>query len=205
VVVDTVNCASHPFSRNVIHRWRKALRAVTVLVSSIVAISSSAPAASGTTNASEREVKAAILYRVAKFIEWPTSAFSSTDAAFVVCVLGDDKTLRAFSSLIGKLVNSHPIEVRRVQGDTLDLRLCHTAYFPADGNVDIDYALTQLKGMPVLTVGEAEEFANRGGILALLMREQRISFSFNLPASKQAGLSVSAQLLQLANIVGRAP
>jgi hypothetical protein len=155
--------------------------------------------------ADEHEVKAAILYRVAKFIDWPATAFDASDAPFVICIAGSEATVHAFDSLVGKQLNGHDISVRRVTGDMLDLRLCHTAYFPADGNADVDYALEKLKGLPVLTVGEVENFALRGGILALLTRDQRVKFTLNLPVSKQAGLAVSSQLLQLATVVGHAP
>ncbi len=154
---------------------------------------------------SEHEVKAAILYRVAKFVEWPANSFANRDAPFVVCVVGDEEVVRAFDSLAGKTLNGHNVNVRRVTGDMLDLRLCHAAFFPADGDADIDYALGKLKGVPVLTVGEAENFAHRGGILALFRRDQHVKFALNLPVSRQAGLAVSSQLLQLATVVGHTP
>jgi len=157
--------------------------------------------------ASEHEVKAAILYRVAKFIDWPVRSFADSEAPFVVCVVGEADVVRAFDSLNGRMLNGHSVNVRRVTGDMLDLRQCHAAFFPAntDTTVDVDYALGKLKGLPVLTVGEAEDFARRGGILALSMHEQRVKFALNLPVSKQAGLVVSAQLLQLATVVGKSP
>jgi hypothetical protein len=163
------------------------------------------PTSNATSLASEREVKAAILYRVAKFIDWPADSFTNSTSPFVVCVVGDEEVLHAFDSLAGKTVNGHNVNVRRVTGDMLDLRLCHAAFFPADIGADVDYALSKLKGLPVLTVGEAEDFAYRGGILALLTRNQRVKFALNLPVSKSAGLVVSSQLLQLATVVGHAP
>jgi hypothetical protein len=157
---------------------------------------------SGPPPVSEHEVKAAVLYRVAKFIEWPASSFSGPQGPFVMCVVGAEAPLRAFSSLEGKRINAHPVTVRRVTGDMLDLRQCHAAFFPADSAADVDYALGKLQGAPVLTVGETDEFARRGGSLALVTRDQRVRFTVNLPASKRSGLNVSSQLLQLATVVG---
>jgi hypothetical protein len=154
---------------------------------------------------SEHEVKAALLFRVAKFIDWPAEAFTSPSSPFVMCVVGAEAPLRAFNSLEGKQVNAHPIAVRRVTGDMLDLRQCHAAFFPDDGAADVDYALGKLQGVPVLTVGENEQFARRGGSLALVTREQRVRFTINLQASKRAGLIVSSQLLQLATVVESKP
>jgi hypothetical protein len=163
-------------------------------------LSAVTPASQPTVN--EREVKAAMLYRVAKFIDWPEHAFANSGAPFVICVAGDETVLRAFEALNGRALNGRNVTVRRVSGDAFDLRQCHAAYFPRDAVGDSDYAIGKLQGSPVLTVGEAEDFAYRGGILALVTRDAKVQFAFNLPASRQAGLKVSAQLLQLATVVG---
>jgi len=167
-----------------------------LLCFSLTAVAPAAPPAS------EHEVKAAMLYRVAKFIDWPADSFANSTAPFVVCVAGEDIVVRAFASLDGRKLNGRRVEVRSVRGDMLDLRQCHSVFFPRDTITDADYALSKLQGMPVLTVGEADDFAQRGGILALITRHERVQFAFNLPVSKRAGLVVSAQLLQLATVVG---
>lgn len=154
---------------------------------------------------SEYDVKAALVYRTAKFIEWPGSAFAAAGSPFVTCVVGNAAMLRTFESLDGKVLGKHRVVVRRVTGDMLDLRQCHVAFFPSEAGADVDYALGKLQDAPVLTVGETDEFARRGGILALVTREQRVTFAVNLAASKRAGLTVSSQLLQLATLVEQAP
>jgi uncharacterized protein DUF4154 len=161
-----------------------------------------AGASGASPSVSEHEVKAAMLYRVAKFIDWPEQSFANKDAPFVVCVVGDEAALRAFDPLNGRLLNGHSVVARRVSGDAFDLKQCHAAFFPRDTLSDANYALGKLQGMPVLTVGEAEDFAHRGGMLALITRDARVHFAFNLSVSKQAGLNVSSQLLQLATVVG---
>jgi hypothetical protein len=153
---------------------------------------------------SEHELKAALLFRVAKFIEWPTGAFGDANAPFVMCVVGDETRMRAFQPLQGKLLNGRHVAVRRVTGDMLDLGQCHAAFFPLDTDADTDYALGKLRGAPVLTVGESDAFVNRGGTLALVTRDQRVQFTIHLAASRRARLNVSSQLLQLATVVGEA-
>ena len=151
---------------------------------------------------SEHAVKAAVLFRAAKFIEWPESSFANTNDAFVMCVVGVNGPSRDFDALQNKQINSHPVTVRRITGDMLDLRQCHAAFFPSNGSADVDYALGKLEGAPVLTVGETEDFAQRGGALALVTVDQRVRFLVNIHTSKRAGLNVSAQLLLLSTVVG---
>jgi hypothetical protein len=180
--------------------WLRAVACATFCAAMPSALSNAAAPA-----VSEHEVKAAIVYRVAKFIDWPAQSFADAQAFFEICVVGSAGVLQAFEPLNGRTLNGHPVAVRRVTGDMLDLQRCHAAYFPADAEGDVDYALSKLRALPVLTVGEGEHFARRGGILALTMRDQRVRFALNLRTSKQAGLTVSAQLLQLADVVGHAP
>ena len=151
---------------------------------------------------SEHELKAALLFRVVKFIEWPASAFGAASAPFVMCVVGDEARARAFQSLQGRLLNGRHVAVRRVTGDMLDLGQCHAAFFPLDTDADVDYALGKMRSAPLLTVGESDAFVNRGGTLALVTRDQRVQFTINLAASKRSQLAVSSQLLQLATVVG---
>lgn len=171
-------------------------------VCSTVVLGTGAMAAAPTNpNVSESAVKAAVLYKVAKFVEWPAASFANARASIVMCIVGRPASLPAFESLAGKEIGSHPIDVRLITGDMLDLRQCHIAFFPSDGGADIDYALSKLQGMPVLTVGETERFPTRGGMLALVTRDQRVRFTVNLAASKTSKLKISSQLLNLATLV----
>lgn len=153
---------------------------------------------------SEQELKAAMLFRAAKFIDWPKSAFADSASPFVLCLVGDQQALDPFESIQNKPIDAHPVNVRQVTGDMLDLRQCHIAYFSTMSTADVDYALGKFAGMPVLTVGETDAFAERGGMFALVTRAQRVQFTINLPATKRAGLVVSSQLLQLATVIGEA-
>jgi hypothetical protein len=162
--------------------------------------------AQSTTNAAtEIEVKAAMLYRAAKFIDWPAAAFADERAPFALCVMGDAEVLRAFATLHGRTLGQRSVTVRRITGDVLDLRQCHAAFIAREHAKDSAYAIEKLRGLPVLTASEIDGFAARGGMLELTAKEQRVRFAFNLPASKTAGLIVSSQLLKLATVVGTTP
>jgi hypothetical protein len=150
---------------------------------------------------SEQELKAAVLYRAARFIEWPASSFAGSRSPFVICVVGTASVLEAFEAIRSKQIHARSIAIRQVTGDMLDVRQCHIAYFPTGSDADIDYALGKSEGLPLLTVGDAESFVHRGGMIALITRDQRIHFTVNVAATKRGGLIVSSQLLQLATVI----
>jgi hypothetical protein len=152
----------------------------------------------------EYQIKAAVLYKAAKFVTWPEGSFQPREQRFVVCVVGPEYVLRAFASIEKRPLQGRALTVRRVGGDILDLRRCDAAFFAQESGQDVDYALRGLADSPILTVGETEDFTRRGGILSLITRDDKTQFTIGLAASKRAGLTISSQLLHLATVESNA-
>ena len=62
--------------------------------------------------------------------------------------------------------------------------------------------LPLLQGANVLTVGESEDFTERGGMINLARHERRIMLEVNLDALHQAQLKVSSKMMALATVKG---
>jgi hypothetical protein len=148
------------------------------------------------------DIKAALTYKLAKYVDWPPQAFHSDAAAFVICVVGNEALVNAFRRFENKPLHNRTVSVRRASGDTLDLRRCHLVYFANSEHPDLRYTLETLSGASVLTVGETREFVAQRGMVALLTNDDTVRFTINLLASKDADLTISSQLLQLASVVG---
>jgi hypothetical protein len=67
----------------------------------------------------------------------------------------------------------------------------------------VAHILQRAAGAGALTVGEAEEFLPRGGMIRLLVDEGKVRFDISTRSAEQAGLKVSSQLLKLARSVER--
>jgi hypothetical protein len=65
--------------------------------------------------------------------------------------------------------------------------------------------LKAVQDLPVLTVSDAPEFIARGGMLGLVVEENKVRFEANLEAVQRAKLKLSSQLLKLARVVKGAP
>src|SRR4051812_41660874 len=89
------------------------------LLLSICLVHGAAPAEG---NITERQVKAAYLYKFAGFVEWPEGAFARPDAPLVIGVAGNSELADAAEQIVaGRSVNGHPLVVRRLRrGDSLD-------------------------------------------------------------------------------------
>src|SRR5262245_3492842 len=115
----------------------RARQSIALLIAgTILAAPIAAPEPQTPNVASEHVVKAAMVYRIAKFIEWPIDSFIEIDAPFLLCVVNDEAALRAFYTITGRTLNGHDVQVRRITGDMLDLRYCHAVFFPNDATAD---------------------------------------------------------------------
>lgn len=147
----------------------------------------------------EYEVKAAFLYNFIRFIDWPEEAFSGPDAPLVIGVLGRTDPFRGQlqEAVAGKTANGRPLEIRT--GRSLEeIGPVHLLFIGPFENVPA--ALAKLRGQPVVTVGDRQDFTAAGGMIRFFLREQRVAFEINLDAVEEAELRMSSRLLALADI-----
>jgi hypothetical protein len=153
----------------------------------------------------EYQVKAAFIYNFAKFVEWPEEAFKE-DRPFVIGILGEDP----FGNLIdeavaGKSVRDRKIAVIRYSKveDAFD---SHILFVSSSERENVARILKGLGSAPVLTVSDIGRFAEKGGMVELLMDQNRVRFAVNVAVVDRAGLKPSSQMLKLARIIsGPAP
>jgi hypothetical protein len=150
---------------------------------------------------SEYQVKAAFLLNFARFVEWPATAFSTASEPFVIGIVGMDPFGGAMDQVVsGKTVNGRPIAVRRVS-DPAALRACHVVFFATSDPRRLNEIAGPATSPGILTVGEAEGFAERGGMINFVVENNHVRFEINPAAASRAGLKISSKLLQLAIIV----
>ena len=54
----------------------------------------------------------------------------------------------------------------------------------------------------MLTVGETEDFARQGGVIAFYSEGKKIRFEINADLARRLGLKISSELLKLGKVVG---
>jgi hypothetical protein len=152
-------------------------------------------------SASEYQLKAAILYNLARFVEWPPSAYADPQAPIQLCILGRDPFGSTLASIaLKQTVNGRPVLIRHSQNDK-EIRACHLLYISSSERKTAIQIFATLKGSSVLTVGEMTQFAAHGGMIQFSLEEQQVRFDINLDAASQAGLKISSRLLVLARII----
>jgi hypothetical protein len=147
---------------------------------------------------SEYEVKAVYLYNFAKFVQWPAGEPSGETDAFTVCVLGEDPFGRILDfTLAGETLHGKKTATKRIER-ARDARGCRIVFVSGSEERRIRSVLGALKGMNVLTVSDMDDFAERGGMIQLVMDEDRVRFEVNLTVATSEGLEMSSELLKVA-------
>ncbi|HUB25597.1 MAG TPA: YfiR family protein [Tepidisphaeraceae bacterium] len=153
--------------------------------------------------AREYVVKAAFLYNFTQFVTWPNNTYSSADAPFVVAVLGDDPFDGALEEAMqGKTAEDRPIVVKHF-ASTDEMGPCQVLFVPQSQDSELPALFGKLGTIPVLTVGESEQFLPAGGGIRFLLEDNRIRFEISPAATDAARLKVSAKLMKLARIYQR--
>jgi hypothetical protein len=149
----------------------------------------------------EYQVKLAVLYHFAQFVQWPPEAFSSPTAPITICVAGPDPFKGDLErGLAGRTAAGHPIQIKRLKPDD-DPKVCQIVFVRSTEKKTTGKILSGLKGSNTLTVGESNGFASEGGLVNLTLSENKLRFEINLDAAMQTRLKISSKLLALAKIV----
>lgn len=156
------------------------------------------------TGRSEYEVKAAVLFNVIRFVEWPEAAFADPADPIIVAVAGTDPFGPILErTLAGRLVHGRPLTVRRFRKPR-EIDFCHVLFVAAGEDPDawLEFLrLSQVGG--ALTVGEEEAFARSGGALTLRVVRRHVRFEIDPEAARADGLKISSRLLALARVEGQ--
>ena len=153
---------------------------------------------------SEGQIKAVYLFNLTSFVSWPGSAFDSPEAPLRIAVSGDDR-VTSFIKLFRKVIEGETFGERTIVINRLPLsgdpNGYHILFITTSGESGSSHLLEAAKGQPILTVGDSAGFCQRGGMINLLRRENRIGLTVNIATVKAAKLQISSKLLRIAAIV----
>jgi hypothetical protein len=151
---------------------------------------------------SEFEVKAVYLFHFGKFVQWPAEARSRSEV-FTICVLGDDPFGEILDRILaGETLDGKPPAIRRIRRAQAasDCRIL----FISDSEADrVEEILESLRDRSVLTVSDMDDFSRKGGMIELVLDQDRVRFEVNLEATAKARLELSSELLKVARAVKR--
>lgn len=152
----------------------------------------------------EYKVQAAYVSKFLLFVEWPEGTVG--EAGYVVGVAGRDDFWEAMQVLGEREVASARVTTRRVRSAEAVAGIHVLVVDPDHPRAATDALLAAAAEKPVLSVGRADDFAARGGVVQFVIVEDTLRFGVNLDAAERAGLEVSSRLMRAARpLEGAAP
>lgn len=149
---------------------------------------------------SEAQIKAAYLYNFAKFVEWPPGGLPP-NSDILLCVVGNHVLDGALEALEGRTVGERQLRVVSKNYADLSLSGCQLLYIGGSEQAHFLVILTALGDAPILTLSDIDGFAEKGGGIGLLFRDNKVVFEVNLEPIRKAGLHLPGQLLNIASYV----
>jgi len=152
----------------------------------------------------EYTLKAVFLERFTRFIDWPDDKLTDEKTTpFVINIMGNP----SFSALLKEIYQNQKIQGRSVIVQEFDnienLQNTHLLFIANVSDSALKNILKQVKDTSILTVSDAEGFAEKGVMINFFMSsKQKIRFEINEQAFKESELYISYKLLSVAKIVG---
>ena len=180
---------------------RAILSAIARLVlAAVLCFQCLASQAETTTATEEYSIKAAFIYNFAKFVDWPSDTFSSPVSPINVCVYGKNLFGSTFDLIHKKKAQGREIQVMNVAAET-DLKYCQIIFIGVTDERQLTRLITSISHSPILTISDTRNFARVGGMINLVLINNKVHFEINISAARRANLRISSKLLSLATII----
>ena len=141
-------------------------------------------------------VKAAYLYRITSYVQWPGTR--PADAPFTIDVLGDPAIAADLAQLLAQhTVQGHPARMRVITRIS-DLGDAQMLYIGPAFRGSVRAAIAAVGDRPVLIVTDEDQGLADGSTINFVEDGQHVRFEVSLTAASRAKLNISSQLLSVA-------
>ena len=188
------------WTHSAVRQLGRALVLWTFVAASMAPVAAQTP--TGAVINREYAIKAAFLYQFLNYVEWPAEAFDEETGPFIIGVHGTNPFGRALKQVANnKKVAGRAIQVRSVSSVS-EASKCHILFVPKSVPTTMqDAVLKAVRNTHVLTVGESNDFIDRGGAAQFFLEGNKVRFTFNTNVVAKSNLEVSSKLLAIAKIV----
>lgn len=149
----------------------------------------------------ETLVKVAYVFNFTKFVDWPEPAASAGAGILQICVMGNGPVGLELDGLNARQAKGRTLQVLHLDDESDALIRCHLLYVSRSEERHLSALWPRLQGQPILTVSDIPEFAQRGGMIGLVAYESHVRFEVHAARIREAGLRLSAKVLELATVV----
>ena len=143
------------------------------------------------------ESEAALIVKIGKFVRWPQAAFATSPEVLQLCILGAAAGDETIDALNGEKLQDRVIAVSHLSG-VAQSSGCQIIFISRSEGERLSQVLSFVAHSPMLTVSDLAEFVAHGGMIGFTAANGKTGFEINRTASSRAGLTIGAQLMQIA-------
>lgn len=153
----------------------------------------------------EYKIKAAYLYNLIKFVNWPeenndeAEQQQETAEDIKICVYGENPFGTYLNQLSERRAKNRDITVLYIDSPDA-ISNCQLLYV-SRASKETATILTSIENTPILSIGETTDFTTRGGIVGLIIKNNNVQLQINLTQAKTVGFEISGNLLEIARII----
>lgn len=146
--------------------------------------------------ADENEIKAAVIYNLLLFVQWPEQTAAA--GAFRFCVLDEGALTTALRAYERKTLQGRALEIHRIGRGEEELDTCGAVMVEAGSTGVLTRLAVAARSRRLLVIAEGKGAAERGAMIGLHTDGGRVSFDINYGVMKRSGLVPSSKILRLA-------
>jgi len=149
-------------------------------------------------------VKAAFIYNFIKYVEWPDNKAIGNQSHIDICEAGSNGLSSA--GQVFKAASTSKLSLSLVTENNWANAAahCHVLFISASMEDKLPQILAAIKGQPVLTVSDIDNFAESGGMIGFVENDNKIKLEINTKPVETANMRINAQLLEIAlKVIGR--
>jgi len=178
---------------------------LALLLIAVLAVWTPTHAESDALVSKEYQIKAAFLYNIPKFVEWPATSFATASDPIVIGLFGNSPFGNQLEIIVkDRKINGRDIVVKHIT-KVDDVKTLHVLFLSAADDQQFATIKAVIQNSPVLMVGESTKFADAGGTVDFVLVGDKVRFEINMAAAERAGLKISSQLQKLATTIRRSP
>ncbi|WP_280151125.1 YfiR family protein [Piscinibacter sp. XHJ-5] len=147
----------------------------------------------------EGELKAAIVYNILLFVEWPPAMMPPPGGALSLCV-GPHSADAAMQALDRRELRGFHLSLREL-GATASVPPCHAVFVDAADRQRLAAGVKAQRAAGALVLSDDPDAPAESTAIVLRRVGTRITFEVNLQPLRQAGIQLSSKLLRLAKTV----
>lgn len=145
-------------------------------------------------------LKAAFLFNVLNFIEWPPAALPPGNGPLKIAIIAPRTPDDFVAALKGRVVRGHPLSVQTYDRvEVLDPS--HAVFVTSESVAQVNALTKKVGSTPVLTMVEHDLDSPFDTTMALGVVQAKLAFAVNLDEADAAGLQINPNLLKLARSV----